>query len=32
MKYCRAVDLNRIDPFGAMFPDGKDPLASKYED
>ncbi|MEJ2091025.1 MAG: flavin reductase family protein [Syntrophobacterales bacterium] len=32
MKYCRAVDLHRLDPFGAMFPDGKDPLASKYED
>jgi hypothetical protein len=26
------VDINRMDPFGAMFPDGKDPLASKYED
>lgn len=32
MKYCRAVDLNRMDPSGAMFPDGKDPLASKYEE
>jgi flavin reductase (DIM6/NTAB) family NADH-FMN oxidoreductase RutF len=32
MKYCRAVDLHRMDPFGAMFPDGKDPLASKYKE
>jgi flavin reductase (DIM6/NTAB) family NADH-FMN oxidoreductase RutF len=31
MKYCRVVDLDRLDPFGAMFPDGKDPLAKKYE-
>uniref|UniRef100_A0A7V6A512 Flavin reductase family protein n=1 Tax=Desulfobacca acetoxidans TaxID=60893 RepID=A0A7V6A512_9BACT len=30
MKYCRVVDINRLDPFGAMFPDGKDPLAKKY--
>jgi flavin reductase (DIM6/NTAB) family NADH-FMN oxidoreductase RutF len=32
MKYCSAADIRRFDPFGAMFPNGKDPLASKYED
>jgi flavin reductase (DIM6/NTAB) family NADH-FMN oxidoreductase RutF len=30
MKYCTAVDLNKFEPFGAMFPDGRDPLAKKY--
>lgn len=30
MKYCSVADINRFDPFGAMFPNGKDPLASKY--
>ncbi|MFZ2088767.1 MAG: flavin reductase family protein [Desulfobaccales bacterium] len=32
MKYCSVADINRFDPFGAMFPNGKDPLASKYEE
>jgi flavin reductase (DIM6/NTAB) family NADH-FMN oxidoreductase RutF len=32
MKYCTAVEINRFEPFGAMFPDGKDPLAGKYAD
>uniref|UniRef100_A0A7C3V8Z4 Flavin reductase family protein n=1 Tax=Desulfobacca acetoxidans TaxID=60893 RepID=A0A7C3V8Z4_9BACT len=32
MKYCSVVDINRMEPFGAMFPDGKDPLAWKYEE
>ena len=26
MHYCTVADLGRYDPFGAMFPDGKDPL------
>jgi flavin reductase (DIM6/NTAB) family NADH-FMN oxidoreductase RutF len=30
MNYCTVRDLDRIEPFGAMFPDGKDPLAAKY--
>jgi flavin reductase (DIM6/NTAB) family NADH-FMN oxidoreductase RutF len=30
MKYCTARPLDRFDPFGAMFTDGKDPLLSKY--
>jgi flavin reductase (DIM6/NTAB) family NADH-FMN oxidoreductase RutF len=32
MKYCTAVSTGGFDPFGAMFPDGKDPLAAKYTD
>jgi flavin reductase (DIM6/NTAB) family NADH-FMN oxidoreductase RutF len=32
MKYCTAIDLKRFEPFGAMFPDGKDPLAEKYRE
>jgi flavin reductase (DIM6/NTAB) family NADH-FMN oxidoreductase RutF len=32
MKYCTALEINRFEPFGAMFPDGKDPLAGKYAD
>jgi flavin reductase (DIM6/NTAB) family NADH-FMN oxidoreductase RutF len=32
MKYCSVADINRFDPFGAMFPNGKDPLASKYRE
>jgi len=32
MQYCTAVGLGRFEPFGAMFPDGKDPLAEKYQD
>jgi flavin reductase (DIM6/NTAB) family NADH-FMN oxidoreductase RutF len=30
MKYCTAVPTGGFEPFGAMFPDGKDPLAGKY--
>jgi flavin reductase (DIM6/NTAB) family NADH-FMN oxidoreductase RutF len=30
MKYCTAVGIGRFEPFGAMFPNGKDPLAEKY--
>ncbi|WDP91948.1 MAG: flavin reductase family protein [Desulfobacter sp.] len=32
MHYCSAADLGRLDPFGAMFPDGRDPLAKTYEE
>jgi flavin reductase (DIM6/NTAB) family NADH-FMN oxidoreductase RutF len=32
MNYCTAVDLGRTDPFGAMFQDGRDPMAAKYEE
>jgi flavin reductase (DIM6/NTAB) family NADH-FMN oxidoreductase RutF len=32
MNYCTIRDLNKIEPFGAMFPDGKDPLAGMYPD
>jgi len=32
MKYCTAVGIDRFEPFGAMFPDGKDPLSGKYAD
>lgn len=31
MNYCTIQNLNREDPFGAMFPDGKDPLAGEYK-
>lgn len=30
MKFCTAFDIHRFEPFGAMFPNGKDPLAAKY--
>jgi len=30
MKYCTAVPTGGFEPFGAMFPNGKDPLALKY--
>jgi flavin reductase (DIM6/NTAB) family NADH-FMN oxidoreductase RutF len=32
MKYCSPVDMGRFEPFGAMFPDGVDPMAKKYTD
>ncbi|MFA6271294.1 MAG: flavin reductase family protein [Candidatus Paceibacterota bacterium] len=32
MKYCTAVPTGGFEPFGAMFPNGKDPLAGKYGD
>ncbi len=31
MHYCTAWDLDLSDPFGAMFPGGKDPLAGTYD-
>jgi flavin reductase (DIM6/NTAB) family NADH-FMN oxidoreductase RutF len=31
MHYCTVADTGRIDLFGAMFPDGKDPMAKMYE-
>jgi flavin reductase (DIM6/NTAB) family NADH-FMN oxidoreductase RutF len=30
MNFCTAVPTGGFEPFGAMFPDGKDPLAGKY--
>ncbi len=32
MKYCTAAAIGRFEPFGAMFPDGQDPLADKYKE
>ncbi len=32
VRYGTIVEINRANPFGAMFPDGKDPLAWLYED
>jgi flavin reductase (DIM6/NTAB) family NADH-FMN oxidoreductase RutF len=32
MHFCTLKDLARQEPFGAMFPDGKDPLAARYRD
>ena len=32
MKFCAAVGINKFEPFGAMFPDGTDPLAGKLSD
>ena len=31
MHYCTASEVDRSDPFGAMFPDGRDPLAAAYD-
>lgn len=31
MNFCTAVNLGKQEPFGAMFPDGKDPLAGLYQ-
>jgi flavin reductase (DIM6/NTAB) family NADH-FMN oxidoreductase RutF len=30
MKYCTAKEIGKFEPFGAMFPEGQDPLADKY--
>ena len=30
MNFCKVTDLNRFEPFSAMFPDSKDPLGKKY--
>jgi flavin reductase (DIM6/NTAB) family NADH-FMN oxidoreductase RutF len=32
MRYCTLKDIDRQDPFSAMFPDGKDPLEKIYKD
>ncbi|MFZ5451192.1 MAG: flavin reductase family protein [Thermodesulfobacteriota bacterium] len=32
MKFCTAKSVDRFEPFAAMFPNGKDPLAWKYRD
>jgi flavin reductase (DIM6/NTAB) family NADH-FMN oxidoreductase RutF len=32
MHNCSVQDLEKMDPFGAMFPDGKDPLAGNYQE
>lgn len=32
MKFCTTSEIHRFEPFGAMFPDGRDPLAGKYDD
>jgi flavin reductase (DIM6/NTAB) family NADH-FMN oxidoreductase RutF len=30
MHFCTLTNIDRFEPFGAMFPNGKDPLAEKY--
>ena len=30
MNFCTVTDLDRFEPFGAMFPDGRDPLKKQY--
>jgi len=32
MKFCTVVDIDRFEPFGAMFPNGLDPLTAKYQE
>jgi flavin reductase (DIM6/NTAB) family NADH-FMN oxidoreductase RutF len=32
MKYCTARGTDKFEPFGAMFANGKDPLAEKYRE
>jgi flavin reductase (DIM6/NTAB) family NADH-FMN oxidoreductase RutF len=32
MNFCTVTDIGAFEPFGAMFPDGKDPLAETYRD
>lgn len=32
MHFCTVAETGRFEPFGAMFPDGKDPLASNYSE
>ncbi len=32
MHFCTAAAIGRFEPFGAMAPNGRDPLASLYED
>jgi len=31
MHFCTVTDIGEFEPFGAMFPDGKDPLAKKFD-
>ncbi|AXV37609.1 MAG: hypothetical protein CIT01_05060 [Methanobacterium sp. BRmetb2] len=31
MHFCTIRDIEKFEPFGAMFPDGKDPLAQMYK-
>lgn len=31
MHFCTIKDIEIFEPFGAMFPNGKDPMAAKYE-
>jgi len=31
MHFCTIKDIEKFEPFGAMFPNGKDPIAAKYE-
>ncbi|MHC1745080.1 MAG: hypothetical protein AB9873_18910 [Syntrophobacteraceae bacterium] len=30
MRFCTALDINRFEPFGAMFPDGRKPFEKLY--
>lgn len=30
MHFCTLTDIGEFEPFGAMFPDGEDPLSGKY--
>ncbi|CAN2046094.1 FMN-binding protein [Candidatus Magnetomoraceae bacterium gMMP-1] len=32
MNFCTVTDIDKFEPFSAMFPSGKDALAKKYED
>jgi len=32
MHFCTVKDLERFEPFSAMFPDGRDPLGKKYQE
>ncbi len=31
MHFCTVTDIKQFEPFGAMFPDGKDPIAKQEE-
>jgi flavin reductase (DIM6/NTAB) family NADH-FMN oxidoreductase RutF len=31
MHFCTITEIGSFEPFGSMFPDGKDPLVGKYE-
>jgi len=31
MHFCTLTDIGEFEPFGAMFPYGKDPLAKKFD-